>query len=116
MICANPICRHASDYLRDGSLYCIDDADRSTGHISRRFIWLCSACTPSFAVETWRPPGEQLRPLTAAAAPNRAQPDEKFRPLHQDVPREHHSPPRRPAGSHTEVPRRKYAAGNPRWH
>lgn len=30
--------------------------------ILRRVIWLCDACMESFAVDTWRPPGEQLRP------------------------------------------------------
>lgn len=62
MLCANPNCRHESHYLRDGSLYCVDDAEVEGGHQHRRFIWLCKTCAPKFHVETWRPAGEQLRP------------------------------------------------------
>jgi hypothetical protein len=61
MRCANPGCHRESSYLRDGSLYCIDDVQAPAGEQQRRFIWLCSTCAPSFRVETWRPPGEHLR-------------------------------------------------------
>ena len=67
MTCANPACRAETLYLRSGRIYHVDvlDAAGNTGEgqiIQRRVIWLCDACAGSFAVETWRPPGEQVRP------------------------------------------------------
>jgi hypothetical protein len=67
MTCANPACGTESLYLRSGGIYAVDFLGNSgiAGEcqiIHRRVIWLCDACTPLFAVETWRPPGEQMRP------------------------------------------------------
>jgi len=67
MKCANPACGAASLYLRGGGIYLVDflDGAGSAGEgqiIQRRVIWLCDTCTSLFAVETWRPPGEQVRP------------------------------------------------------
>jgi hypothetical protein len=67
MRCANPECGTESLYLRSGGIYAVDflDASRNAGEcqiIQRRVIWLCDACTGLFAVETWRPPGQQVRP------------------------------------------------------
>jgi hypothetical protein len=60
MRCANPKCQAESNYLRDGSLYWIDELHGPAGPPQRRFIWLCSECCVDFSVETWRPPGQQL--------------------------------------------------------
>ena len=67
MKCANPACDAQSLYLRSGAIYHVDflGGSGNTGEcqiIQRRVIWLCDACTRLFAVETWRPPGEQVRP------------------------------------------------------
>jgi hypothetical protein len=67
MNCANPACGAESLYLRSGGIYHVDflGASGDTGEgqtIQRRVIWLCDACTGQFCVETWRPPGEQVRP------------------------------------------------------
>jgi hypothetical protein len=67
MKCADPACGTESLYLRSGGIYAVDflgwtgDAGECQ-IIQRRVIWLCDACTGLFAVETWRPPGEQMRP------------------------------------------------------
>lgn len=68
MRCANPPCKVESSYLRSGSLYSIDEVVAHAGR-RRRFIWLCSTCAPHFVVETWRPPGQQLRPSASLPAP-----------------------------------------------
>lgn len=65
MRCANPQCQVESNYLRDGSLYWIDELIADSVVPQRRFIWLCSKCSSTFSVETWRPPGQQLRPAAA---------------------------------------------------
>jgi hypothetical protein len=67
MKCANPACGAQALYLRSGGIDSVDflGADRIAGGcqiIRRRVIWLCDACTSLFAVETWRPPGQQVRP------------------------------------------------------
>lgn len=67
MRCANAQCQIESDYLRSGSLYAIDEHSVNARGRQSRFIWLCSQCTPRFVVETWRPPGQQLRPGRPAA-------------------------------------------------
>jgi hypothetical protein len=67
MRCANPACGAETLYLRSGKIWAVDflggagDAGESR-MIQRRVIWLCDACTGRFAVELWRPPGEQVRP------------------------------------------------------
>jgi hypothetical protein len=67
MKCANPACGAETLYLRSGGIYAVDFLG-GAGHagecqiIQRRVIWLCDTCTGHFAVETWRPPGEQVRP------------------------------------------------------
>lgn len=67
MVCANPDCRLESSYLRGGSLYWIDVPPTVAEAKQKRFIWLCSNCCSKFTVESWRPPGSQLRPLRARA-------------------------------------------------
>lgn len=68
MKCANPLCNTETMYLRSGCLYEVDfpvdvsnPVERQTAQ--RRIIWLCEICSHQFAVETWRPPGRQMRPL-----------------------------------------------------
>jgi hypothetical protein len=70
MQCANPLCSAASKYFRSGSLHCIDciEQDPSVDGERRKVIWLCGECTMQFSVETWRPPGQQLRPRRARIA------------------------------------------------
>jgi hypothetical protein len=76
MTCANPACGVHSLCLRSGGIYAVDflGGSRDTGEcqiVRRRVIWLCDACSGEFAFETWRPPGEQVRPSRRphAAAP-----------------------------------------------
>ncbi len=70
MKCANPLCGFESLYFRSGSLHCIDSREEARGaraQAPRKLIWLCRECTKLWFVETWRPPGQQLRrrdPLT----------------------------------------------------
>ena len=64
MRCANPLCRAESLYFRSGSLHTIDRIDFKQADAAPRrqhVIWLCGECSLRFVVETWRPPGEQLR-------------------------------------------------------
>jgi hypothetical protein len=79
MTCANPSCGAQTLYLRSGAIFAVDfpgscgDAGECQ-IIQRRVIWLCDACIPHFAVETWRPPGEQVRPsrrILKAGGPDR---------------------------------------------
>lgn len=63
--CANPSCMQRALYLREGGVFYIDrpsggDESGKTG-LSRRTIWLCRLCCTRVRVESWRPPGEQLR-------------------------------------------------------
>jgi hypothetical protein len=67
MRCANPACSAETLYLRSGKIYAVDflGGAGNAGEcqiVQRRVIWLCDACAGEFTVETWRPPGEQVRP------------------------------------------------------
>ncbi len=67
MKCANAACGTETLYLRSGGIFEVDflGGDGLAGEsqcITRRVIWLCDTCSVRFAVETWRPPGEQMRP------------------------------------------------------
>jgi hypothetical protein len=66
MQCANPVCPAQTLYLRSGGIFAVDviDASGRVGErqiIQRRVIWLCDACIGAFSIETWRPPGQQVR-------------------------------------------------------
>lgn len=65
MRCANQTCSSESLYLRDGGLYWINpDRDEywcPQEERTRKIVWLCRECSKHFVVETWRPPGEQIR-------------------------------------------------------
>jgi hypothetical protein len=64
MRCANPMCDAESLYFRSGSLHTIDffaGGEPEGREIKQRIIWLCGECSRRFAVEVWRPPGQQLR-------------------------------------------------------
>ena len=59
--CANPICGFN---FRSGSLRCIDCREGVRGkevEAQRKLVWLCRECSKLWSVETWRPPGQQLR-------------------------------------------------------
>ncbi len=68
MTCANPACGAQALYLRSGGIYNVDflGASGNAGegqHVRRGvIIWLCDTCVRQFSVETWRPPGQQVRP------------------------------------------------------
>jgi hypothetical protein len=73
MRCANPACGAETLYLRSGGLFEVDYLGESgpAGKCQkgrRRVIWLCDACAGTLAVETWRPPGEQVRPSGSSSA------------------------------------------------
>ena len=73
MRCANQACGAETLYLRSGGIFAVDflDGTENAGesqNTQRRVIWLCDACTGMFAVETWRPPGEQVRPSRSCGA------------------------------------------------
>jgi hypothetical protein len=60
-------CAASTLYLRTGGIFAVDVLDGScpAGEcqiIQRRVIWLCDACIGAFSIETWRPPGQQVRP------------------------------------------------------
>jgi hypothetical protein len=64
MKCANPICGFEALYFRSGSLHYINFPDVVRDGLAaapRKLIWLCRECTTLWSVETWRPPGQQLR-------------------------------------------------------
>lgn len=59
--CAIPDCVAREKFLRSGSLHLVDVA-RDGGATTKRMIWLCSGCSRKYAVQTWREPGQQIRP------------------------------------------------------
>jgi hypothetical protein len=67
MKCANPDCAAQTLYLRSGGIFAVDLPDGAAPAdesqiMQRRVIWLCAACIGAFSIETWRPPGQQVRP------------------------------------------------------
>jgi hypothetical protein len=71
MQCANPLCQAESLYFRSGTLHCIDSFEPVEPGFPgehRQLIWLCAECSRSLVVETWRPPGQQLRSSPATIA------------------------------------------------
>ncbi len=67
LTCAIPTCHASQPTLRSGSLYLVDVVGNPSGsndrRISRRFVWLCPDCAQGHIVETWRPPGQQIRKI-----------------------------------------------------
>jgi hypothetical protein len=66
MRCANTECGTETLYLRSGELFAIDllngaGTPGESQSSQRKLIWLCDTCSGRFAVETWRPPGEQVQ-------------------------------------------------------
>jgi ribosomal protein L37AE/L43A len=75
MRCANPLCKVESNYFRSGSLHSVDCGSGLDRRNERRMIWLCRECSPHWAVETWRPAGQQIRPrpsIRAERSPERS--------------------------------------------
>lgn len=67
MQCAIPECETQTLYLRSGGIFAVDVLDGASRAgecqiIQRRVIWLCDPCSGAFSIETWRPPGQQVRP------------------------------------------------------
>ena len=95
MQCANPMCDAETLYFRSGSLHTIDyfgDAEVGNAEIKQRIIWLCGECSARFAVEVWRPPGQQLRSqLVGVSGFGRGHAAQCFRQRdapHETIPRE----------------------------
>ncbi|MBB6143226.1 ribosomal protein L37AE/L43A [Silvibacterium bohemicum] len=68
MHCANPNCSSESKYFRGGSLHCIDCGEAAGEQFRgarRPLIWFCPDCAAHWAVETWRPAGQQMRCLSS---------------------------------------------------
>ncbi len=58
--CAIPGCEAEEKFLRSGTLQIVDTAKEE--RMTKRMIWFCSACTPKYVVQCWRPSGEQVQP------------------------------------------------------
>ena len=82
MKCANPNCKAEGLYLRSGSVYTIDyavaDSEGAGPSVARKIVWLCESCTKRFAVERWRPAGQQLQPRSKESAPLLKMPVPRF--------------------------------------
>jgi hypothetical protein len=61
--CAISECCSREKFLRSGTLH-LADIVRENGSVAQKMIWLCDECTQRYTVQTWRPPGEQIRPRT----------------------------------------------------
>jgi|SRR5208282_5645798 len=64
MQCFNKMCKAEAKYLRSGSLHLIDCLESNALNVQterRRVVWLCAECSQYLTVESWRPPGQQLR-------------------------------------------------------
>ena len=59
--CAIPKCCGHDKFLRSGTLHLADIVQKD-GSVTQKMIWLCGECTKRYTVQTWRPPGEQIRP------------------------------------------------------
>lgn len=67
MQCANPESSTQTLDLGSGAIFAVDflDGSRPAGEcqiMQWRVIWLCDARIGAFSIETWRPPGQQVRP------------------------------------------------------
>jgi hypothetical protein len=61
MKCFNPDCGNEELYFRGGTLHFVDRVMPSTvAGEHRQVVWLCPRCSPRFAIQTWRPAGEQF--------------------------------------------------------
>ncbi len=59
--CAIPGCCGREKFLRSGTLHLIDMVQED-GSTAKKMVWLCAKCTSLYTVQTWRAPGEQIRP------------------------------------------------------
>lgn len=63
--CAIPECSASQRTLDSGNLHLIDALIEAAGAGSdesrKKYIWLCSACSKAYVVQTWRPAGDQIR-------------------------------------------------------
>jgi len=87
MRCANPGCRVESLYFRGGSLNwveVIDPNDPFTAEgVTQKLIWLCPECSSQFEVQTWRPPGQQIRRRNNGCAAGGNSAGKKVQPINQ---------------------------------
>ena len=65
LICAIPECSASQRTLDSGNLHLIDALIEVGGVVSdqsrKKYVWLCSACSEAYVVQTWRPAGHQIR-------------------------------------------------------
>lgn len=60
--CAVPGCSATQHALHSGRLHLIDTPlETGMGQSRKKYIWLCSECSKTHVVQTWRPAGEQIR-------------------------------------------------------
>jgi hypothetical protein len=59
--CALPKCGAREKFLRSGTLHLVDTL-RPDGTFATKIVWLCAGCSLQYTVQTWRAPGEQIRP------------------------------------------------------
>ena len=73
MRCINTLCSTETNYFRSGSVHCIDRSQENRTAMrgeQRQLVWLCPQCSATFAVQTWRAPGQQLRVRTVPTPPS----------------------------------------------
>lgn len=62
LTCAIPGCLASQHALHSGRLHLIDTpVEAGSGQSRKKYVWLCSACSTTHVVQTWRPAGEQIR-------------------------------------------------------
>jgi hypothetical protein len=65
LICAVPECSSSQRALHSGNLHLIDTpidgAEAGSPQSRKKYVWLCSECSKTHVVQTWRPAGEQIR-------------------------------------------------------
>ncbi len=62
LTCAIPECQAQEHFLRSGTLHLLDvpqeNRNRST---LKKMVWLCTRCSATYVVQSWREPGQQIR-------------------------------------------------------
>jgi hypothetical protein len=67
LTCAIAECGAKEHFLRSGTLHLTDvKREVGSGPPLKKMIWLCPVCSVSFVVQTWREPGQQIRPRQRA--------------------------------------------------
>jgi hypothetical protein len=73
LICAIPGCSASQSTLQSGRLHLIDTPlEANPAQSRKKYVWLCSSCSATHVVQTWRVAGEQIqrrRPLPTLPFP-----------------------------------------------